>query len=147
MGRGRACRTDSSDGGPFFFITISFAGDHARIRTWEGRSWSREREGGHEETQVSCLSFSLLVEFHLTQCLGKYHEIQYGQSLREIYGTFEDDCHVCYCPLPTIMFRRLARRGGVKRISALVYDDMRSAVKQRLELVSTHLTSKQAAEY
>jgi hypothetical protein len=31
---------------------------------------------------------------------------------------------------------RLARRGGVKRMSATVYGDMRAVVKQRLELVS-----------
>lgn len=32
--------------------------------------------------------------------------------------------------------RRLARRGGVKRISATVYDETRTAVKDRLGLVS-----------
>jgi histone H4 len=31
--------------------------------------------------------------------------------------------------------RRLARRGGVKRISATVYNDIRAALKQRLELI------------
>ncbi|KAK7449102.1 histone H4 [Colletotrichum acutatum] len=33
--------------------------------------------------------------------------------------------------------RRLARRGGVKRISAMVYDDVRSAMKTWLESVLT----------
>ncbi|KAF2708917.1 histone-fold-containing protein [Pleomassaria siparia CBS 279.74] len=31
--------------------------------------------------------------------------------------------------------RRLARRGGVKRISATIYDDVRMALKQRLESI------------
>ncbi|KAF2265861.1 histone-fold-containing protein [Lojkania enalia] len=31
--------------------------------------------------------------------------------------------------------RRLARRGGVKRISNMVYDDVRQALKQRLEII------------
>ena len=31
--------------------------------------------------------------------------------------------------------RRLARRGGVKRISGLIYDDVRGAIKDRLKLV------------
>ncbi|KAF2645238.1 histone H4, partial [Massarina eburnea CBS 473.64] len=31
--------------------------------------------------------------------------------------------------------RRLARRGGIKRISAGIYDDMRYVLKQRLELL------------
>jgi histone H3/H4 len=31
--------------------------------------------------------------------------------------------------------RRLARRGGVKRMSAMVYDDMRTAIKERLEII------------
>lgn len=33
--------------------------------------------------------------------------------------------------------RRLARRGGVKRISAMIYDDTRDAMKAHLQLVST----------
>jgi histone H4 len=32
--------------------------------------------------------------------------------------------------------RRLARRGGVKRISATIYDEVRSALKTRLTVVS-----------
>lgn len=32
-------------------------------------------------------------------------------------------------------YRRLARRGGVKRISMNIYDDIRAVVKERLELV------------
>jgi histone H4 len=32
--------------------------------------------------------------------------------------------------------RRLARRGGVKRISATIYDEVRSALKTRLTMVS-----------
>lgn len=31
--------------------------------------------------------------------------------------------------------RRLARRGGVKRISAAIYDDVRAAVKARLQTI------------
>ncbi|KAG8168022.1 hypothetical protein KVR01_003711 [Diaporthe batatas] len=31
--------------------------------------------------------------------------------------------------------RRLARRGGVKRISAQIYDDVREALKARLEII------------
>lgn len=31
--------------------------------------------------------------------------------------------------------RRLARRGGVKRISAAIYDDARAALKNRLEMI------------
>ncbi|KAI0009502.1 histone-fold-containing protein [Xylariaceae sp. FL0662B] len=31
--------------------------------------------------------------------------------------------------------RRLARRGGVKRISAQIYDDIRSALRARLETI------------
>ncbi|KAF2739068.1 histone-fold-containing protein [Polyplosphaeria fusca] len=31
--------------------------------------------------------------------------------------------------------RRLARRGGVKRISAMIYDDARAALKRRLEII------------
>ncbi|KAF2121566.1 histone-fold-containing protein [Lophiotrema nucula] len=31
--------------------------------------------------------------------------------------------------------RRLARRGGVKRISAMIYDDVRHALKQRLQVI------------
>ncbi|EOO01438.1 putative histone h4 protein [Phaeoacremonium minimum UCRPA7] len=31
--------------------------------------------------------------------------------------------------------RRLARRGGVKRISGSIYDDIRAALKARLELI------------
>jgi histone H4 len=34
------------------------------------------------------------------------------------------------------IFSRLARRGGVKRISATIYDEVRSALKTRLTLVS-----------
>lgn len=33
--------------------------------------------------------------------------------------------------------RRLARRGGVKRISAMIYEDTRDAMKAHLQLVST----------
>lgn len=33
-------------------------------------------------------------------------------------------------------YRRLARRGGVKRISAGIYADVRAALKARLETVS-----------
>ncbi|KEQ85269.1 hypothetical protein M438DRAFT_316668 [Aureobasidium pullulans EXF-150] len=36
--------------------------------------------------------------------------------------------------------RRLARRGGVKRISATIYDEVRAALKDRLKLVPTHDT-------
>ncbi|KAF2273542.1 histone-fold-containing protein [Westerdykella ornata] len=31
--------------------------------------------------------------------------------------------------------RRLARRGGVKRMSATIYDDIRAALRQRLEMI------------
>lgn len=40
----------------------------------------------------------------------------------------------CHLAKPDI--RRLARRGGVKRISAMIYEDARLAMKNRLELVS-----------
>ena len=36
----------------------------------------------------------------------------------------------------TINRRRLARRGGVKRLSAPIYEDTRDAIKDRLALVS-----------
>ncbi|THV78014.1 hypothetical protein D6D29_08022 [Aureobasidium pullulans] len=36
--------------------------------------------------------------------------------------------------------RRLARRGGVKRISATIYDEVRAALKDRLKLVPTQCT-------
>jgi histone H3/H4 len=36
-----------------------------------------------------------------------------------------------------ILSRRMARRGGVKRISGDVYEGMRTALKQRLEIVSS----------
>ena len=45
-------------------------------------------------------------------------------------------------------FRRLARRGGVKRISASIYDEIRAALKARLETVRRAyylLTPKMAA--
>ena len=32
--------------------------------------------------------------------------------------------------------RRLARRGGVKRMSSSIYDDMREAMKERMSVVS-----------
>lgn len=35
----------------------------------------------------------------------------------------------------TVKHRRLARRGGVKRISAGIYDEVRAALKSRLEQV------------
>lgn len=35
--------------------------------------------------------------------------------------------------------RRLARRGGVKRISANIYDEIRTALKARLETVGSYL--------
>lgn len=38
-------------------------------------------------------------------------------------------------PLTNPTYRRLARRGGVKRISAIVYSDVRQALKDRLALV------------
>ncbi|KEQ72829.1 histone H4 [Aureobasidium namibiae CBS 147.97] len=34
------------------------------------------------------------------------------------------------------MFRRLARRGGVKRISATIYEEVRAALKTRLTMVT-----------
>ena len=36
----------------------------------------------------------------------------------------------------TVYYRRLARRGGVKRISGVIYDDIRQAMIDRLKLVS-----------
>lgn len=39
-------------------------------------------------------------------------------------------------PILTLAFyRRLARRGGVKRISGNIYDDIRTVLRSRLELV------------
>jgi hypothetical protein len=38
----------------------------------------------------------------------------------------------------TLTHSRLARRGGVKRISAGIYDDAREALKAHLSLVSGH---------
>jgi histone H4 len=35
----------------------------------------------------------------------------------------------------TCLYRRLARRGGVKRISATIYADIRQALKERLQSV------------
>lgn len=35
----------------------------------------------------------------------------------------------------TMKHRRLARRGGVKRISAGIYDEVRAALKSRLEAI------------
>lgn len=37
--------------------------------------------------------------------------------------------------------RRLARRGGVKRISGQIYDEVRTALKQRLQLVRFYIYS------
>jgi hypothetical protein len=37
--------------------------------------------------------------------------------------------------LLTIQLRRLARRGGVKRISGAIYEDMRRELKERLRVV------------
>lgn len=44
----------------------------------------------------------------------------------------------------TVIFQlsRLARRGGVKRISAGIYDEVRVAMEDRLRLVSFQTTSK-----
>jgi histone H3/H4 len=39
--------------------------------------------------------------------------------------------------LLTIFSRRLARRGGVKRTAATIYDDVRQALKDRLRSVSS----------
>lgn len=46
-----------------------------------------------------------------------------GEIVREVEGEkdFADGCH-----------RRLARRGGVKRISGTIYDDVRGAMKDRI---------------
>jgi len=38
--------------------------------------------------------------------------------------------------LTALRCSRLARRGGVKRISATVYDEVREALKSRLQMVS-----------
>lgn len=40
----------------------------------------------------------------------------------------------------TVKHRRLARRGGVKRISAGIYDEVRAALKARLESVCNMCT-------
>jgi histone H3/H4 len=37
--------------------------------------------------------------------------------------------------IDVLRFSRLARRGGVKRISAMVYEEVRAALKCRLEMV------------
>ncbi|KFY11990.1 hypothetical protein V491_06961 [Pseudogymnoascus sp. VKM F-3775] len=42
---------------------------------------------------------------------------------------------VCQEPQLTPTPRRLARRGGVKRISAMIYDDTREAMKAHLQLI------------
>lgn len=39
--------------------------------------------------------------------------------------------------LADMLNRRLARRGGVKRIAATIYDDIRQALKDRLRAVSS----------
>jgi histone H4 len=44
--------------------------------------------------------------------------------------------YVLTCLIAKPDIRRLARRGGVKRISAMIYDDVRLAMKERLETVS-----------
>ena len=48
-----------------------------------------------------------------------------------------DPCHICHCshiPPPTQpAIRRLARRGGVKRISGTIYEETRSVLKLFLE--------------
>jgi histone H3/H4 len=45
----------------------------------------------------------------------------------------------CLLALPlfllTSVYSRLARRGGIKRISRMIYDDVRQALKERLERV------------
>jgi len=46
-----------------------------------------------------------------------------------------------YNILLTFSSRRLARRGGVKRIAATIYDDVRQALKDRLRAVSFSQTS------
>ena len=40
----------------------------------------------------------------------------------------------------TVLFRRMARRGGVKRMSAPIYEDVRAALTDRLKLVSLSIT-------
>ena len=44
-------------------------------------------------------------------------------------------CAVCLCPLQKPAIRRLARRGGVKRISGLIYEETRGVLKVFLENV------------
>ena len=41
----------------------------------------------------------------------------------------------CSCPLQKPAIRRLARRGGVKRISGLIYEETRGVLKVFLENV------------
>jgi histone H4 len=38
-----------------------------------------------------------------------------------------------------MFFRRLARRGGIKRIAATIYNDIRMVLKDRLQKVSLSL--------
>lgn len=47
---------------------------------------------------------------------------------------------ILYSPLPS-PHRRLARRGGVKRISGRIYDDVRRAMTDRLKVVSPSFPS------
>jgi histone H3/H4 len=43
--------------------------------------------------------------------------------------------------LLTLNHRRLARRGGIKRISAMIYDDIRAVLKKRLELLLAQIVA------
>jgi histone H4 len=57
---------------------------------------------------------------------GKYLRKQCSDSIRK---------NLLPKPLADQTYRRLARRGGVKRISAMIYDDVRQVLKTRLALV------------
>jgi hypothetical protein len=59
----------------------------------------------------------------------RYREIRSTESPRATFGKL-----IFYFTLSNTnsLHRRLARRGGVKRISATIYDDVRQALKSRL---------------
>jgi hypothetical protein len=62
---------------------------------------------------------------------------QIGRIFKRPEGNTEAD---------TLPSRRLARRGGVKRISAGIYDEIRGCLKNRLELVCPPLPRQPAAD-
>ena len=54
---------------------------------------------------------------------------------RETYGISHASTSLKLLLLIGGTFRRLARRGGVKRLSGTIYDEVRNAMKDRIQLV------------